>query len=215
VPVPLAKGTPGEGYPWPWSVYQWLEGENPTIEHISEFGSLATEIAQFVTALHSINLTGGPAATRGVPLKMRDDPTRSAIKELEEIIDTNAVTTVWDAALQIPVWSELPAWVHGDLSPGNLLCINHKLSAVIDFGGLGMGDPACDLIVAWNLLPANMRNTFHAALKVDDDTWMRGRGWALSVALIQLPYYLKTSPVIVSNAQHVIHEILADYKYSK
>lgn len=211
VPVPLGKGEPAEGYPWHWGVYRWLEGENPTVDRIADPDSLARELAQFVDTLHRIDLTGGPSATRGVPLAMRDDPTRTAIAALQGTIDTDATTAAWDVALRTPAWSCPPVWVHGDLAPGNLLLQGGRLTAVIDFAGLGLGDPACDLIVAWNLLPADARRLFRDELGVDDATWDRGRGWALSVALIQLPYYRDTNPALAANARHVIREVLADY----
>ena len=119
-------------------------------------------------------------------------------------------TALFRSDLDAPVWKNPPVWIHGDLTSGNLLLVNDRLSAVIDFGAMGMGDPACDLIVAWNLLPAGERNIFRDALNVDDATWARGRGWALSVALIQLPYYLERSPFIATNARHVIDEILQE-----
>lgn len=208
IPVPLAKGTPAEGYPWEWGVYRWLDGENPTVDRIADPDSLAMDVARFVEALHRLDLTGGPPATRGMPLAMRDDPTRTAIAALQGTIDTDATTAAWDAALQTPAWSGPSVWVHGDLSPGNLLLLSGRLTAVIDFAGLGVGDPACDLIVAWNLLPADARKVFRAELGVDEATWGRGRGWALSVALIQLPYYRDTNPALAANARHVICEVL-------
>jgi aminoglycoside phosphotransferase (APT) family kinase protein len=110
------------------------------------------------------------------------------------------------------MWPGAPVWVHADLSPGNLLIADGRLSAVIDFGCLGLGDPACDLIVAWNLLGADVRSAFRAALDVDDATWERGRGWALSIALIQLPYYHRTNPTLASNARHVIGEVLTEHR---
>lgn len=212
IPEPLGQGEPAEGYAWRWSVYRWLAGENPAVGRIADPASLATELAQFIAALQRIDPTGGPPAGRGVPLEARDAPTRAAIDALQGIVDTAAVTAAWDAALQAPAWPGPPVWVHGDLSPGNLLSVDGRLSAVIDFGGLGVGDPACDLIVAWNLLPADTRIDFRAALRVDDATWERGRGWALSVALIQLPYYHSTNPALAANARHVIGEVLADHQ---
>ena len=128
------------------------------------------------------------------------------------MLDSDAATAAWEAALQAPAWHGPPVWVHGDLQSGNLLAVQGRLSAVIDFGGLGVGDPAVDLIVAWNLLCAETRHVFRAALEVDDATWARGRGWALSVGLIALPYYLNTSPLMVRYARHTIAEALADHK---
>jgi len=210
IPVPLAKGNPGEGYPWQWSVYRWLEGENATIEHIVDLWQAATDLAHFIVALQQIELTGGPPARRGVPLARRDQPTREAIAALRGALDVDVVAAAWDAALAAPTWQRSPVWVHGDLLPGNLLVKEGRLSAVIDFAGLGVGDPACDLIIAWNLFTAETRDVFRATLAVDDATWARGRGWALSQALIFIPYYLDTNPMGVAIARRTINEVLAD-----
>lgn len=212
IPVPLAKGTPGEGYPWHWSVYRWLEGESATIERIADPCQAATELAQFIAALQRIDPTGGPTSGRGGPLALRDTPTRDAIAAMHGVIDTDVVTTVWEAALQAPEWDRAPVWFHGDLLPGNLLVERGRLSAVIDFGGLGVGDPACDLMIAWGLFSGESREVFRAALAVDDATWARGRGHALSQALIFIPYYLDTNPIGVSNARRTIDEVLADHE---
>lgn len=210
IPVPLAKGTPGESYPWDWSVYRWLEGESATIERIANPCEAATDLAHFVTALQRIDPAGGPPAGRGVPLAMRDTSTREAIAALRGMIDVHTVTAVWEGALGTPVWHGPPVWVHGDLLPGNLLVEQGRLSAVIDFGGLGLGDPACDLMVAWGLFSGESRDVFRVALSVDDATWARGRGHALSWALIFIPYYLDTNPLGVAAALHTIDEVLAD-----
>jgi aminoglycoside phosphotransferase (APT) family kinase protein len=208
IPVPLAKGKPAEGYPWEWGVYRWLEGKNPDVRLLADADSLGADLARFVDALHRVDLAGGPAAGRGVPLKQRDEPTRAAIAALEGMIDTDAATAAWERALRTPVWSRPAVWVHGDLAPGNLLLRDGRLTAVIDCAGVGLGDPACDLMVAWNLLPAEARPSFRARLGVDDATWARGRGWALSVALIQLPYYKDTNPALAGNSRHVIDQVL-------
>jgi aminoglycoside phosphotransferase (APT) family kinase protein len=218
IPLPLGKGIPADGYPWLWSVYQWLEGENPTIERIADPRQAATDLAQFVAALHRIDPTDGPVpgshnSFRGVPLAARDAETRAAIASLEGMLDIDAVTVAWETALQAPAWDGPPVWIHGDLSSGNLLAVHGRLSAVIDFGCLGVGDPACDLIVAWSLFSAE-RDIFRAALPVDDATWARGRGWALSTALIALPYYRSTNPVIAAGAMQKIDEVLADHDQS-
>lgn len=212
IPVPLGKGMPAEGYPWRWSVYRWLEGENPPSDRLADPGSLARDLAEFVAALQRIDPTDGPPADRGEPLAMKDAAARTAIEALCGMVDTDATTAAWDAALQTPAWPGPAVWVHSDLAPGNVLLVQGRLSAVIDFGGLGVGDPARDLIVAWTLLPADVRNVFRATLRVDDATWARGRGWALFKALIQLPYYRDTNPVLAANARHVIHEVLADHQ---
>jgi aminoglycoside phosphotransferase (APT) family kinase protein len=218
IPVPLAKGTPGEDYPWHWSVYRWLEGETATIECIADPGKAARDLAQFIAALQRIDSTGGPPpgahnSFRGVPLSMRDAETRAAIATLHGTLDASPLIAAWDAALQAPAWDGPPVWIHGDLSPLNLLVERGRLSAVIDFGCLGVGDPACDLQVAWNLFSAQTRDVLRAALPVDDATWARGCGWALSVGLIALPYYHSTNPVLAGIARRAIAEALADQKH--
>ena len=217
VPVPLGRGTPAAGYPWRWSVCRWLDGENATTQRLADLGEAATELAQFVAALQRIDPTGGPPPGphnffRGVPLSMRDGDTRAAIASLDGMLDTDAVTTAWDAALRAAAWDGPPVWIHGDLSSENLLAVEGHLSAVIDFGGLGVGDPACDMMIAWDLFSGESREVFRAALAVDDATWARGRGWALSRALIFIPYYLDTNPAGAGNARRMIDEVLADHE---
>jgi aminoglycoside phosphotransferase (APT) family kinase protein len=217
IPVPLAKGTPGEGYPWHWSVYRWLEGETATIERLVDPREAAAELGHFVSALQRIDPAGGPPpgphnSSRGVPLAARDADTRAAIASLDGMLDTDAVTAAWQADLLSPTWHGAPVWIHGDLSSGNLLAVQGRLTSVIDFGCLGVGDPACDLIVVWNLFSAETRDVFRAALPVDDATWARGRGWALSVALIALPYYQSTNPVLADIARYTISQVLADFR---
>jgi aminoglycoside phosphotransferase (APT) family kinase protein len=212
VPLPLGEGMPAEGYPWHWSVYRWLAGENPVVGGMSDPNGFAMDLAEFVTALRRIDPTDGRPAYRGGPLAEQDAATRSAIEALDGVVDTDAATEAWDESLlQARSWAGPPVWVHGDLMPGNLLTVDGRLSAVIDFGTVGVGDPACDLIVAWNLLAAGARNVYRDALQVDDAGWARGRGRALSMALIQLPYYKDTNPGMAANARHVIREVLADH----
>lgn len=216
IPVPLAMGMPAEGYPYHWSVCRWLEGENAVIEPVTDLNQAATQLARFITALQNIDPAGGPPpgphnSFRGVPLATRDAQTRAAIAELDGVLDTGAVTAAWETTLQAPAWDGTPVWLHGDLHPGNLLVQQGRLSAVIDFGCLGLGDPACELMAGWTLLTRETRPLFRAALVVDDATWARGRGWALSVALIALPYYLNTNPVLVGISRRAIDDVLADY----
>ncbi|GAA3539849.1 aminoglycoside phosphotransferase family protein [Nonomuraea rosea] len=213
IPAVLGKGVPAEGFPWPWSVCRWLDGGNPDAGRLAAdaqtAGALAMDLAGFVGAFRRIELPGGPPAYRGGSLAEQDTATRAAIAELKGLIDTDAATAAWDAALRAPEWAGPPVWVHADLMPGNLLVADGRLTGVIDFATTGVGDPACDLIIAWNLLPPRAREEFRAGLNPDDATWARGRGKALSMALIQLPYYLGTNPAIAANARHVISAVLA------
>jgi aminoglycoside phosphotransferase (APT) family kinase protein len=215
IPIPLGKGTPAEGYPWHWSVYRWLEGEPATRDRIADPRRAATELAQFIAALQQIDPLGGPPpgehnSFRGVPLARRDLSTREAITALRDTIDADAATGAWEAAVQAPAWQGPGRWLHGDLLAANLLAQHGRLSAVIDFGCLGVGDPACDVMVAWTCLSAETRDVFRAALPLDDATWARGRGWALSFGLIALPYYRSTNPVLSGIARYAIDEVLAD-----
>ena len=217
VPVPLAEGIPAEGYRLEWSVYRWLKGEDATVGRVTDQNRWATDLAQFVAALQQIDPTGGPSpgehnAFRGVPLATRDARTRAAIVSLRDAIDVGAVTTVWEAALQLPEWEHASVWIHGDLDSRNLLVREGRVSAVIDFGCLGVGDPASDVMVAWKVFSADTRVGFRTALSVDESTWARARGWALSQALIALSYYTReTNPVLVREAQRWMAEVLADH----
>lgn len=217
VPEPIAQGTPGEGYPWPWSVYRWLEGENAASAPIADARATALVLARFIMALQRIDPTGGPPpgehnSARGEPLANRDARTRIAIAALgETLAHSNTVTDAWETALAAPAWPGPPVWIHGDLQAGNLLMTQGRLSAVIDFGCLGVGDPACDLMTAWLFLSAAVRDEFRTALAVDDATWTRARGWALSVGLIALPYYRDTNPVLAGIARRAVNEAVDDF----
>ena len=210
VPVPLAVGAPDRGYPWSWSIYPWLAGSNPTVGRLDDPPGLARDLAAFITDLRSIDPTGGPSAGyRGEQLRERDDVTRKALDELGDRVDARAVTAAWQEALALPDAEEERVWIHGDLSSGNLLLVNGRLEAVIDFTP-GVGLPDCELIVAWNLLPPSAREVLRTTLGVSDEAWARGRGWALTIALLQLPYYWDTNPPLAQNARHVIEQVLSD-----
>ena len=216
VPVPLAEGLPAEGYPFVWSVYRWLEGENATVERIDDLRRAATDLAEFVVALQRIDPTGGPPpgeenAHRGVPLSTRDAAVRSALASLNHEIDVGAAAAAWQEALDAPEWEGAPVWIHGDLDSRNLLVEHGRLSAVVDWGCLGVGDPACDVVVVWKVLSASTRGVFRTALQVDDASWARSRGWALSQALMVEPYYtMETNPELVLEARRCLAEVLVD-----
>ena len=188
-PIPLAKGKPSDSCPWHWSVYRWLKGADATTAPIADPHQASTDLAQFIIALQQIEATDGPRPGqlnfyRGVPLAMRDQQTRDAIAALHDWIDADEVTAAWDAALEIPAWNEAPVWLHGDLHDGNLLVQQGRLSAVIDFGGLGVGDPACDVMAAWLLLSAENRAIFREVLQ-DTDRNLLFSGAAAKVGVYQ------------------------------
>ncbi|MGA7671101.1 MAG: aminoglycoside phosphotransferase family protein [Nitrolancea sp.] len=219
VPVPLAQGVPAEGYPWNWTVCQWLDGETATVERITDSNQLAIDLARFIAALQALDASAGPApgahnGYRGEPLATRDANVRASIAALNGLIDDATATAVWDAALRTPNWDGPPVWFHGDLHPGNLLFLAGRLSAVIDFGLLAGGDPALDVVAAWLLFSDEARSVFRAALAVDDGTWLRARGRALSFGVGVLSYYGDTNPVLSSVARHALAEVLADFQRS-
>jgi aminoglycoside phosphotransferase (APT) family kinase protein len=212
IPEPIALGEPAEGYPCQWLICRWLDGENATLERIADPSLAATDLARFISALQAIDPTGGPAPDgRGGPLAPRDEWTRDSIAALADEIDVDLVTAAWEAALQAPGWSAPPVWIHGDLDARNMLVQHGRLSGVLDFATMAVGDPASDVMVAWKMLPAEHRDTFRAALAVDDATWARARGWVLSQALMILSYYtMETNPTLVVEGRRWMREVLAD-----
>lgn len=213
IPEPLAIGQPTDGYPWKWSIYRWIEGETATRERIADLREFATILAQFLIALQRIDPTGGPPPGsqnfyRGGSLATYDVETRQAIAALEGRIDVEAATKVWEAALAT-TWHGSPVWIHGDVAASNLLVQGGRLSAVIDFGMLGIGDPACDLSVAWTLFEGESREVFRAMLSLDADTWARGLGWTLWKALIVAAGLTETNAVEVAQPLHIIDQVIS------
>jgi len=211
VPIPalLGKGVPGEGYPWHWSVMNWLDGHNPVVGAIADPAGLVQSLADFILSLRRMPPAEGASMRRQLPAF--DEQVRRDIKALEGEIDTAAVTSIWEAALKVPYWTEPSVWLHGDLASGNLLLVDNRLAAVIDFSGIGIGDSCDDLQMAWNLLQADMRPVLRDAVGADEATWIRARARSLAQALVQLPYYRDTNPSLAESARHVIGEILAEH----
>jgi aminoglycoside phosphotransferase (APT) family kinase protein len=215
IPLPVAQGQPGEGYPYAWSVYRWLDGEIATEAAIADLTEFATTLAGFLVALRRADATGGPGPGRhnffrGGPLTTYADETIEAIEALGDEIDGDAARRVWDDALAAG-WDGEPVWFHGDVAVGNLLVRDGRLGAVIDFGSAGVGDPACDVVIAWTFLSGPSRTAFRAELGVDRGTWSRGRGWALWKALITLVGHLESGSPDAALARRDIREILADH----
>lgn len=207
IPVPVGVGEPDFGYPWRWAVSRWLDGEVATVEALADSSVAAVELAEFLAALQRFESQAVKDLT-GRPLADRDDETRAAIAEAGGVFDATAMTELWDAAVRAPGWDRPPVWFHGDFHTGNLLTVDGRLSAVIDFGGLGIGDPACDLTIAFTLMSAGSRAAFRAALDVDDATWTRGRGWALTTGLNAYTTYAATNPRIATQTTRQITEAL-------
>lgn len=213
IPTPLAMGAPAEGYPWHWSVYDWIEGETARTARIDNLVVFAVALADFLVALRGIDATDGPAPGqhnfwRGGPLSVYDGEARQAIAALDGRIDTQAATAVWESALAA-TWQRSPVWFHGDVASGNLLVEDGSLNAVIDFGTSGVGDPSCDLAITWTFFEGASREAFRARIAVGDATWARGRGWTLWKALITVAGH-DANQTEVERQRRVIDEVLAD-----
>ena len=211
VPMQVAMGRPTEGYPFEWSVCEWLPGEDAT-DTLEDLEQAAVDLAGFVKALREIETAGAHQrhpGGRGGPLFEGDEQVRRSILQLGDRIDGVAASRSWDESLSAAPWRGEEVWVHGDLLPGNLLVVDGHLSAVIDFGGLNVGDPACDLQPAWNIFAGDSRSRFRSELAADDDSWLRGRGWALYQAVSALGYYWDSNPGMVRQASSALEQILS------
>lgn len=216
ISAPIGAGVPGAGYPWPWSINRWIPGETGTIERFADPIETARMLGNFVVALRNLDTSGGPTpgghnGYRGEPLTNRDEGTRNAIRACAGLIDTEAAAAAWDATMRVRARAGRASWIHGDLQSGNLLAEDGRLTAVIDFGCLGVGDPAGDLLPAWNLFSGESRAAFRETVNVDEATWARGRGWALSVSVVALPYYLNSNPALAVLSRFAIEQVIADY----
>ncbi len=192
VPVPLGLGAPTADFGRPWGVYGWLDGADAWTAPVADLAHAAGELGRFGVALRAADATGGPRSFRGGAVTAWERgalPAAVAALAAAGLLDARTALAAWDRALAVPAWDRDPVWLHGDLLPGNLLTRAGRLSAVIDFGGLGTGDPAADLLPAWTLLTPATRPLFRAAAEVDDATWERGRGWALCWGLVTDHYY--------------------------
>jgi aminoglycoside phosphotransferase (APT) family kinase protein len=216
IPAPVAAGTPGDGYPYPWSVYRWLDGDVAMHAEIADLTRFARSLAGFLVALQRADATGGPAPGehnffRGGPLAVYAAETADAVAALGDEIDGDAALRVWEDAVAAR-WEGEPVWFHGDVATGNLLLRDGRLAAVIDFGTSGVGDPACDVVIAWTLFSGASRDAFRATLGADPGTWSRGRGWAIWKALISLVGALEDGDAgSIAINRRVIDRVIADH----
>lgn len=221
VPAPVALGEPDDSYPFAWSVAPWLPGRavadplDPTTERSLDLDAAAEQLGAFVAALREVDPTGGPVkdgTARGVPLARLDTSVREAIAASGTRIDGRAVTRAWERSLGADPYDGPPRWIHGDLMPGNLLAERGRLTAVIDWGALGLGDPAADLTPAWQLFAGRSREAFREASgnELDEAAWERARGWVLVQAVIALPYYWDRWPAFGRASQRRVAAALSD-----
>jgi aminoglycoside phosphotransferase (APT) family kinase protein len=215
IPAPLGHGAPDGEYPYPWSVYRWLDGHNLADQPDLDQRHAAGQLGRFVAALRQIDPAGGPrrhfAAARSARSITESAPRSGGLGQ-DGTLDPALATTAWQAAMAAPAWTSPPAWVHADLHPANLLARRDRITAIIDFGELGTGDPAIDLLPAWALLTARTRDLFRAEASADDATWTRGRGWALGLGIGAVHYYRATNPVLAAIGLHSINQAIADYQ---
>lgn len=216
IPTPLAMGSPSTEYPFRWSVYGWIEGEIASAGRIDDLKRLAESLADFLVALQSIDAEEGPGPGahnfhRGGPLGFYESETLDAVAELKDEIDREGVLAVWEAALAAP-GQEVATWLHGDVAASNLLVRDGRLRAVIDFGICGVGDPSCDLKMAWTFFEGSSRLAFRERLGLDSTFWARGRGWALWKCLKTLAEKIRRGEPGVAQARHYVAEIVADHR---
>ena len=213
VPLPVAAGEPDEAFPYPWGVVEWLPGEMASIDRLEDPVGTALALADFVRALRAVDPTGGPTHHRGAPVRLGDEVVRKGIARLEDeapgVVDARAIADAWARAVAAPDHDGPPVWFHGDLAYLNLLARDGELSAVIDWGTCGVGDPAVDTIVAWSLFPPDARRAYRDALGLDDAAWERGKGWVLT-GLFGILSYRRTNPVLAADKVKAIEALLAD-----
>ena len=207
IPEPVARGTPTTAYPHPWGIYRWIDGADYQEALIHDEHQAAQDLVNFILELRSVDPRGAPPGGRA-PLLALDAATRSAIAASRGMIDRDAASDAWARSLETALWQGTPVWIHGDLLRSNLLVNKGRLSGILDFGGVGIGDPAADVVPAWSVFSRAGRETFRQALGVDDHTWHRARGYALHQALMIIPYYRHTNPAFVTMAKRTVNEIL-------
>lgn len=206
IPVPIAQGRPSSEYPWFWEIHTWVEGETVPVEEIDAIQA-ARDLAAFVAALQQIDPSGGPRG-RGIPLADRDEEFRYWLARFD---GDSAVSAVWEAALAAPPWNGPPVWHHGDLDARNWLVRNGRIASVIDWGSMGIGDPACDVMAAWKLHSPAARDAFREYLSTDDATWARARGWVVSQAVAVLAYYTPdNNPALYREAESWLDLVLSE-----
>jgi len=214
IPRPIALGRPSASYPWSWAVRRWIDGETALPERIGDLDRFAAVLAAFLTAIRRVSTEGGPAAGprsfhRGGSLDVYDSEVRAALARMRSRVDGDRLLQIWDEG-RATAWTAAPVWIHGDISVGNLLVRHGELVAVIDFGQLAVGDPACDLAIAWALFAERSRESFRLAVDLDEGTWARGKAWALWKALITASGLSQTNAVETAQAECTLEAVVRD-----
>jgi aminoglycoside phosphotransferase (APT) family kinase protein len=219
IPTPVAVGTSADEYPFPWAIETWIEGEVPSAENVPDRKSFAAELGKFLLSLQQIPPAAGPLPGednffRGGSLQVYDSETRECIERLENELDGGTATAIWEAAL-MSSFDAAACWVHGDFAPGNLLVADGHLKAVIDFGCSAVGDPACDLVIAWTFFEGESRDVFRSTIGAQRGMWARARGWALWKTVLQLSAQIdqrSRNQSICTKLHHLIDDLISDYR---
>ena len=210
VPQPVAKGEPDGQFPFPWAVYDWIDGHPYADDLVVDERQAAASLARLVTELRGIAVTADAPPGGRAPLAQLDEETRATIAAGSSVIDSEAARAAWERSLDAPVWDGTPVWIHGDLLRPNVLVDGGALHAVIDFGSAGIGDPANDVIAAWAVFGPAGRAAYREALGVDGGTWERARGIALHQAAALIPYYAISNPPFAALGRRTVAQVLAD-----
>lgn len=207
VPEPVAAGEPDERYPFRWAVFRWVDGD---VYVPGDHPADAERLAEVLHVLHGLPTDGGPLASPGQAGRSaahRDEWVRAAIEASAHLVDAPAVLRAWEAGMALPRWRGERVWLHADLLPGNVLSLGGRLHALIDWGGAVVGDPATDLMAAWALFRGESRQAFRRAMAVDDETWERGRFWALT-RIMNVAYDETSNPAFSLDARATLAEAL-------
>ena len=211
-PEVVAVGEPTDEYPLPWAVHRWIDGTPWVAAAVDDEPAAAEVMAGYISALQRVDTAGAPVArpgAQGAAVRDRDRWGRAAIASGDGMFDTSAAARVWSQVLEVPDWERPPVWIHGDLLAPNVLVRDGRLHAVIDYGNACVGDPAVDVAAAWSLFGPDARRRFRAVLDVDDETWARARGWAIT-AVIGVAYYASSNPVFAADCRRRVEAALAD-----
>ena len=209
IPEPLGRGEPAEGFPFPWAVYTWLEGENVRVGAIRDPQRTAVDLAELILAVRALDPSDAPLGLRRGTLLELDDWVRDRTAKLADRYDRAGILAAWDEALELPAWDGPPTWCHCDLDLRNVVFVEGRPSAVLDWGGAGLGDPASDGATAWKVLPAEARAAFWDALGADEEEIARARGWTFMQCAGALAYYTpENNPALYFEAERWLTELL-------
>lgn len=208
ITIPIKLGKPTVYFPFHFTINKWIDGETVTLTNVINKKQFAYDLATFLIKLHKCDINNGPIPSkqnfhRGGSLAVYHDETMQAIENCIDF-DQKRCLEIWMKGIR-SMYTQKPVWVHGDLEIGNILVKNGTLVAVIDFGNMAIGDPACDYVMAWTYFEQLSRKIFFDTLNLDEQTINRARSWAIWKALITL-----NDVNCKTNAQKTLKEILKE-----